>query len=471
MKTIHVFNQGRLEEQQGETVREFPVVLHVNGREIATLISSPHDLRFLVAGFLRLQGFVTSLDDFHMLSVCEDFGTASVRIKGELPERLKPVLTSGCGTGITFNLPNAGLRTVPRAPAPVTADTIFRLMDELNHRSDQYKSHGGIHSAAVGDDRGIILAAEDIGRHNTLDRIAGEALIKNIDLTGKLLVTSGRISTEMAAKAALLGITLMASRTSPTDMAITICEQAGITLIGYVRGGKFTVYSHPEALSAGACRPVPHQGRTIPGVTGVILAGGQSSRMRSNKALLPYKGGRFIEAIYRQLTELFDEVILVTNTPDEYAFLPCRKVPDLYPGMGALAGLHAGLHHSATPHIFAVACDMPYLNSALIRRLAALRDRADVIIPEGEGGLEPLHALYGKGCQDEMERSLKGGSRRIVSFFPHARVSVFSRDEVMAFDPSLDSFRNINTPADYFELRDGEREAGNQGAPLAAQAG
>jgi FdhD protein len=130
----------------------------------------------------------------------------------------------------------------------VAVDTVFSLMDELNRCSGHYRSHGGIHSAAVGDDGGIILSAEDIGRHNTLDRIAGEALMKNIDLAGKLLVTSGRISTEMAAKAALLGITLIASRTSPTDMAITMCEQAGITLIGYARGDSFTVYSHPEVI-------------------------------------------------------------------------------------------------------------------------------------------------------------------------------------------------------------------------------
>jgi molybdopterin-guanine dinucleotide biosynthesis protein A len=238
-----------------------------------------------------------------------------------------------------------------------------------------------------------------------------------------------------------------------------------------VRGGKFTVYSHPEAIAAEVGRHASPVGRTIPGVTGVILAGGKSSRMRSNKALLPYKGGRFIEAIYRQMSELFDEVIIVTNTPDEYAFLPCRKVPDLHPGMGALAGLHSGLHHSDTPHIFAVACDMPYLNSALIKRLAALRTKADVIIPEGEKGLEPLHAFYGKQCRDAMEKALQSGNRRIVSFFPEARVTVFSRDEVTTFDPSLDSFRNINTPADYFELRDDERISNHQESPLAAHSG
>src|SRR5690242_9357236 len=127
----------------------------------------------------------------------------------------------------------------------------------------------------------------------------------------------------------------------------------------------------------------------IPGITAVILAGGRSSRMGSNKALLPYRGGRFIEAIHRQLQDLFDEVLLVTNTPEQYAFLPCRKVPDIFPGLGALAGLHAGLHHAATPHIFAVACDMPYLNDTLIRKLAQMPTEADVVIPEGENGPEP----------------------------------------------------------------------------------
>ncbi len=98
------FEKDRIRPVEHEPVQEFPLALIVNGRELATLISSPHDLRFLVAGFLRLQGFVQGLDDFQMFSVCEDFGVANVIIKGEIPEHLKPALTSGCGTGITFNL-------------------------------------------------------------------------------------------------------------------------------------------------------------------------------------------------------------------------------------------------------------------------------------------------------------------------------------------------------------------------------
>lgn len=191
----------------------------------------------------------------------------------------------------------------------------------------------------------------------------------------------------------------------------------------------------------------------IPHVTGVILAGGQSSRMGSNKALLPFQGGRFIEAIYRQFAELFPEVLLVTNNPEQYDFLPCRMVADRYPGRGALAGLHSGLYHAANPHIFAAACDMPWLNNALIRRLAALRATADVVIPQGENGLEPLHALYGKDCLGPMEGSLAADRRRIVSFFPQVRVQQLHREQVAAIDPAFDSFRNVNTPADYFQLR------------------
>lgn len=195
----------------------------------------------------------------------------------------------------------------------------------------------------------------------------------------------------------------------------------------------------------------------IAGVTGVILAGGKSSRMGSNKALLPYRGGRFIEAIYHQFSSLFEEVLVVTNSPEQYSFLDCRMVPDFYHDVGVLAGLHAGLAHSRTPHIFAAACDMPYLNNAVIRALAARRHQSDVIIPEGGNGLEPLHAVYSRACLPAMETALQTGKRRLISFFPEVQVTTVPGDTIRFVDPHLDSFININTPADYYDLRDGER--------------
>jgi FdhD protein len=257
MGKILFYQNGTVRSEEAEVVREFPLELKVNGQDLATLITSPHELRFMVAGFLRLQGFVRELTDFTLFSICEDYGIANVQIRGELPQRLKPTLTSGCGTGITFSLPKTGSGAVDRVPAGIFSTAgVFGLMDELARRAENYRSHGGIHSAAVGDQGGMLLYAEDIGRHNTLDRIAGEALFKGIDLSGKALVTSGRVSTEMVAKAVQLGISLIASRTSPTDMAVRMCEEAGITLIGYLRSGKFNVYSHPECFVS----PVDAQG-------------------------------------------------------------------------------------------------------------------------------------------------------------------------------------------------------------------
>ncbi len=195
----------------------------------------------------------------------------------------------------------------------------------------------------------------------------------------------------------------------------------------------------------------------IRGVTGVILAGGESRRMGSTKALLPYKGGRFIEAIHRQLSELFNEVIVVTNCPELYAFLPCRKVADLYPGRGVLAGIHSGLHHSGFPRVFVTACDMPYLNSGLIRRLAALMGENAALVPESDGGLEPLHAFYSKVALPAMDEALSGGVWRIVELFDRFAVRIVASAVVATIDPTFASFRNINTPDDYCRLREGEQ--------------
>lgn len=195
----------------------------------------------------------------------------------------------------------------------------------------------------------------------------------------------------------------------------------------------------------------------LAGITGVILAGGHSSRMGSNKALLPYKGGLFIEAIHRQLSALFPEVLLITNTPEQYDFLPCKKFGDIYRDMGALAGLHSGLHHSSTEHVFAVACDMPWLNDTLIRHLASRRHKGDLVIPEGEMGLEPLHAIYSKECLTHMEASLQSNRRRIISFFENVRPEIVPRAQVNSLDPGYLSFSNINTQDDYFALRGAEQ--------------
>ncbi|BCR05634.1 molybdenum cofactor guanylyltransferase [Desulfuromonas versatilis] len=453
-RTVYQFKNGRLASHGRQVVQEYPLQLTVNDRELATLVASPHQLNFLVAGFLRNQGFISGLDEIQTLGVCREFGAARVRIRGEVPERLKPTLTSGCGTGITFNFepaaaPDAAaVREQPRfSPA-----SVFELMKGLAQRAEQYRSHGGIHSAAVGDGRQLLLYAEDLGRHNTLDRLAGEALFKNIDLRGKMLVTSGRVSTEMAAKAAKLGIALIASRTSPTDLAVQMCEQAGITLVGYLRGESFELYCRPEGLE------LAPTAKKIPGVTGVILAGGESRRMGCDKSLLPIDGARFIEHIHRVMAGLFDEVLLVTNSPGLYEGIDCRKVPDIYFAQGSLAGIHSGLCHARNAKAFVVACDMPFVSAEVVREICSHGEGGEVVIPRGAEGLEPLHALYDKSCLPAMEAVLDRGQRRIVSFFPQVQVRELGPENLAAHDPQGRTFLNINTPQEYFALRGGKED-------------
>lgn len=154
------------------------------------------------------------------------------------------------------------------------------------------------------------------------------------------------------------------------------------------------------------------------------------------------------------MASIFPDIILVTNKPELYDFLPCTTVRDIYPGLGSLAGIHSGLCNSNTRYIFAVACDMPLLNSSLIRRLVAEIDDQDIVIPEGSGGLEPLHAVYGKGALPVMEEALSRGRVKIIECCERLRSTILARNVVAGIDPEFLSFRNINTPEDYFNFRE-----------------
>lgn len=213
---------------------------------------------------------------------------------------------------------------------------------------------------------------------------------------------------------------------------------------------KITVYSH-----AGLIEAYPNSNK-IEGVTGVILAGGKSSRMGTNKALLKMGGTPLIEGIYRTLAALFHEVIIVTNTPWEYAFIPCRKVADIYPGVGAIAGLHAGLAASHTERIFAAACDMPFLNSGLIRHLCNCMEEVDAVVPLNREGLrEPLHTVYARSVVEEVEQVIGQGGKSILILLDRIRTRLVTHEAYCTIRAAEESFRNVNTPEEYEDLRDG----------------
>ncbi|MBI3978846.1 MAG: molybdenum cofactor guanylyltransferase [Chloroflexi bacterium] len=187
-------------------------------------------------------------------------------------------------------------------------------------------------------------------------------------------------------------------------------------------------------------------------MTGIVLAGGQSARLGRNKALEPIGGRLLLHRVLDRLAAVCAALVVVVRDEDwvspHLAGRPARVVPDVYPGLGALAGIFAGLQAARHEYTFACACDMPFLSSPLIQFLQSLASGFDVVIPVVGGREEPMHAVYSKRCQDPMEKRLCQGGARVIDFFPDVRVRYVAEDEIRGFDPHLLSFFNVNTPAD-----------------------
>jgi FdhD protein len=239
------FIDGKWQQQMVAVPREFPFVIYLNGVELVTIMCSPIKLNCLVLGYLYSEGIVKDIKEVTAMRVCEDDALADVtlgRTDVKLPS--KKVLTAGCGGGISFNLDtpkvDSDIRVSPRY--------ILASIKQLLESAASYNLSGGIHTSALADENGLIAVAEDIGRHNTLDKLIGECLLRKIATRGKILLASGRVSSEMLRKAAIMQAPVIASLTSPTDRAVIQARDVGITLIGYARGSHLTVYSRPERV-------------------------------------------------------------------------------------------------------------------------------------------------------------------------------------------------------------------------------
>lgn len=189
----------------------------------------------------------------------------------------------------------------------------------------------------------------------------------------------------------------------------------------------------------------------IPGVSGVLVAGGKSRRMGRDKRLLELGGQALLWRILSVLQSLFVEVLVVVAEPlPQLSGQGYRVVTDLIPNRAALGGLYTGLSLASYSRIFAVACDMPFLNPAAILRLAELGGQADVVMPELATGLQPMHAVYAKACLPHLERMVQARHLKVQDLVevPGLIVRLVPEKDFLDVDPQLLSFFNINTPAD-----------------------
>ncbi len=231
---------------EGGVPVEEEVLLYVNGSELLSLRCTPLQLEELAVGFLYNEGLITGMEDVADVRLCGSGRCVDVWLYKDISLPALRTITSGCSGGTTFveSLPEPTLPDLKVTPAQVLA-----LMRGLHDAGVLYREGRGVHTSALAEGTSLVLAAEDLGRHNTLDKLAGAALLQDIPMAGRILLTSGRVSSEMLVKAARMGTPVVVSRTSPTSLSLDLARTWGITLIGYVRGQVFQVYAGEHRIS------------------------------------------------------------------------------------------------------------------------------------------------------------------------------------------------------------------------------
>lgn len=248
--TYYVYEGGKFNSVDGGMIDEALLTIYVNAQEIATIMCSPLDEEALTLGFLHNEGVIDSLNDVALIqpNVARTVIDVFLGHSDFSPPR-RLTITSGCGGGIM-------LQNLLDQHPPLESDfstkpnVILARMRDLHGAAKLYQQVRGVHTAILADENELLLSAEDVGRHNTIDKITGKALLGDIETQDKILLTSGRISSEMLSKARRMAIPIVASRTAPTSFAVQLAESWGICIVGYVRRGSFRIYTQPQRLGA-----------------------------------------------------------------------------------------------------------------------------------------------------------------------------------------------------------------------------
>jgi FdhD protein len=230
-------------------VKELPLTIILNNQELVTLLCSPKDLSCLAIGFLFSEGLLSSKDEIKKTIVNDQRGIVRIETDEDNAEAnelvFKRFITSGCGRGASFySAADVQSQTKIESQTHVSTRDVTSLINEFQHRSQVYRATGGVHSAALCDTKNIIVFNEDIGRHNAIDKIFGECILKDIPTDGGIIITSGRISSEILLKVAKRNIPILISKSAPTDLGIKLANDLGITLLGFARGKRMNAYTN-----------------------------------------------------------------------------------------------------------------------------------------------------------------------------------------------------------------------------------
>nr|WP_041056066.1 formate dehydrogenase accessory sulfurtransferase FdhD [Jeotgalibacillus campisalis] len=255
-RTVLKIKNGTGEWVTDEVAAEQAVTIKMNGEEFVTMVCTPEYIEDMVIGYLASEGIIRSYQDIKSIRLDETNGFVHVE-----SERINPLyeglqnkryLTSCCGgsrQGFVFASDAMAAKKMTERHVKMTPADCSRLMDEMQGSAATFKQTGGVHNAALCDANGIVLSRMDIGRHNALDKIYGYCLKNNISVKEKVIVFSGRLSSEILLKVAKIGCEMVLSKSAPTQRALELAEELHITAVGFIRGQSMNVYTHHERIS------------------------------------------------------------------------------------------------------------------------------------------------------------------------------------------------------------------------------
>lgn len=249
------YEKGAFIEREDRVVVEQPVTIKINDKEFITIVCSPEYIEEMAIGFLASERIIPNYKDIQEIRVDEKVGIVNIKADKVYPffEQLqnKRFISSCCGMsrqGFVFAHDAMIAKKMTETRVTLTPEDCFYLMDEMGKTAKMFKQTGGVHNAALCDAENILVSRMDIGRHNALDKIYGHCLMNDIDVKNKVIVFSGRISSEILLKVAKIGCEIVLSKSAPTELALTLAEELGITAVGFIRGESFNLYTHPQRI-------------------------------------------------------------------------------------------------------------------------------------------------------------------------------------------------------------------------------
>ena len=266
------YTEGGKHTVRQHIVKEVPLTIMLNGKELATLLCSPHSFELLALGFLVNEGMLQHRDELKSIAYRPEQGAVCVETTTSGPARTWPccacaglrdwakTTTGGAARTDDFlkryygkrgplpHFPNDEEQIQPAHMTHFTLTELLGFATRLNEEAYTFKLTGGVHEAALAHREGFVVSYEDVGRHNALDRVLGYTFLNDIDTSDKAVILSGRIASEMLAKVARIGVPVVVSRKAPTSLSIAMAEQLGITLVAFARGNSLSVYTHPDRV-------------------------------------------------------------------------------------------------------------------------------------------------------------------------------------------------------------------------------